>query len=314
VTLVPIVSVGGGALGVSGALTFMPAAWTCVLLGLWGLAAEALSRTLAPQLARVLPGSVVARLATPVSPGEPAYVAAPDPVTPEQARRTRRIAILVGAGLAVVVAGAIAVSAIGSAFFTPEKAAQDYVDALADGDVEALTDRVPDEADLSPLLLTEEIYAAATDRPTGYTVGDVLTLGDSATATVTADGGVGGESYLSLEKGGKKLGIFQEWIVTDGLTSTLSISADTDEVAVNGVTVPTPDGGYGSYAVLPGTYTVDPYPGNEWIAGSASEVAVALGDYTSPDFASPEPSDAFKQAVDDEISGWLDECMTSTEP
>lgn len=324
VTLLSTISVGGGLLGVSGSFTLTPAAWTCLLLALWGLAAEALSRSVAPHLATMLPSSALVRLQGPVvatapdgalstEPGstEPATTT---PMSPEQARKVRRIALAVGAGLALVIAAVVAVSVIGSTWFTPEKAAEDYVEALADGDVEALADSLPEGQELSPLLLTDEIYEAAGDRPTGYTLGDVNVLGDDAMVEVEADGGVGGSSYLSLEKGDKKFGIFQEWEVTEGLTSALSITTDdAAEFSVNGVSVESPAEGYGTFAVLPGTYEVDPFAGNEWVEGAASEVAVALGDYSSPDIAAPEPSAAFVERVDSELSSWLDECMASTE-
>ena len=226
----------------------------------------------------------------------------------------RRILVIVGAGLAVLVAGAVAVSVIGSTWFTPEKAAQDYVDALAAGDVDTLSDTFPDSAELSPLLLTEEVYEAAEERPSAYTLGEVSVLGDSATVEVEAEDGVGGTSYLSMEKGEKKFGIFQEWEVTEALTSSLAISSGgVEEISVNGVTVAAPSEGYGSFAVLPGTYSVDLYAGNEWVEGATSEVAVPLGGYASPEASSPEPSDAFVERVDSEISAWLDECMASTE-
>lgn len=314
VSLVSIVSIGGGAFGLSGSFTIMPAAWTCLLLGLWGLAAEGLSRTVAPRAAELLPAPLVARLRAGAPQRATADLPPADPMTPEQARKVRRIAIIAGAGLGVVVLAAIVVSVTGSTFYTPEKAAQTYVDAVADGDVDTVADALPDGEDLSPLLLTDEVYDAATERPTGYTVGEVTTLGDSAMVEVTADGGVGGDSYLSLEKGGKKFGIFQEWDVTEGLTSSLSVTTDdVEEISVNGVTVAAPDGGYGTYAVLPGTYSVDLYAGNDWIEGAASEVAVPLGGLASPELSSPEPSDAFVERVDEEVGAWLDECMASTE-
>ncbi|MFC7360919.1 hypothetical protein [Nocardioides astragali] len=315
VTMVSMVSVGGGAFGVSGSLTVMPAAWTCVLLGLWGLAAEALSRTVAPRLVEVLPSSFVARLRGSVAPAEPDEVATPDPMTPEQARKVRRIALVVGAGLAVLAAVPLTVSAISSAFYSPEKAAQTYVDAVAAGDMGAVAEALPDSGDFSPLLLTEEIYEAATERPTGYEVGEVTILGDSAMVEVEATGGVGGDSYLSLEKGGKKFGLFQEWEVAEGLTSTLNVSTDgVEELTVNGVSVEAPSGGYPTFVVLPGTYSVDLYAGNEWLDGAASEVAVPLGAYASADTTTPGPSDAFTERVDEEIGAWLEECMASTEP
>lgn len=314
VTLLSMVSIGGGGFGVSGAFTVMPAAWTCLLLALWGVAAEGLSRTVAPRTAALLPAPVVARLQAGLPERPDAPVTPAEPMTPEQARKVRRIALLVGGALAVVVAAAIAVSVISSTYFTPERAAQDYVDAIADGDVDAVADSLPSGQDLSSLLLTEEIYDAATDRPTDYAVGDVSTLGDSAMVEVTAENGVGGDSYVSLEKGDKKFGIFQEWDVTEGLTSTLNVSSgEVEELTVNGVTVTADDAGYATYAVLPGTYEVDLYAGSDWIDGAASEVAVPLGEYASAETSAPEPSDAFVQRVDEEVGAWLEECMTSTE-
>lgn len=320
VTVASVVSVGGGAFGVSGSLAIMPAIWTCVVLAVWGLGAELLSRSVAPRLAGALPVSVVTRLRGP----EPAdahatedgsgLAPAPTPLTPEQARKVRRIAIVGGAALAVVVIAAIAVSVISSTYYTPERAAQEHVDAVADGDVDAVAAAVSGDDEVSPALLTAEVVEGASDRPTEYTVGEVTTLGGDALVEVTAEDGVGGESYVSLEKGDKKFGLFQEWDVVAGLTSTLSIATEGDaDISVNGVAVPAPAEGYGSFAVLPGTYTVDPFAGNEWLQGAASEVEVPLGGFASPDVASPEPSDDFTQQVDEAIGAWLEECMASTE-
>lgn len=312
VTLVPMVSVGGGAFGVSGSLTAMPAAWTCLLLALWGLGAEALSRFAAPRVVPVLPAGVVARLRGPEAAAAAADRPAPEPLSPEQARRVRRTAIVVGAGLGVVVAGAIAVSVVGSMFFSPEKAAEDYLDALADGDVDTVAASTSDGGDFSTALLTDEIAAATDGRPTGFTIDDVTTLGDSAMVEVSADGGVGGDGYLTLTEGGKKFGLFQEWEVEEGLTSTLSVSADTD-FSVNGVTVEAADEGYATYVVLPGTYTIQAYADNEWVQAEPSEVDVALGDYASADDMTAEPSDAFRSEVDAQVAAFLDECLASDE-
>jgi hypothetical protein len=211
-----------------------------------------------------------------------------------------------------VVVGTVAVSVISSTYFTPERAAQDHVDAVADGDVDAVAAAVSDD-ELSPALLTAEVLEGVSGRPTDYTVGEVTTFGGDALVEVTAEDGVGGESYVSLEKGDKRFGLFQEWVVVEGLTSTLNISTDGEgDVSVNGVTVPVPEG-YGAFAVLPGTYTVDPFAGNEWLQSASSEVEVPLGELASPDIASPEPSDAFTQQVDAAVDGWLEECMASTD-
>jgi hypothetical protein len=315
VTLVSVVSIGGGAFGVSGSLAVMPALWTCLVLAIWALGAEWLSRNVAPRLAAALPPRVVERLRGPEQTDVPVESRpAPAPLTPEQARRVRRIALIGGGVAAVAVIGAIAVSVISSTYFTPERAAQDHVDAVASGDLEAVAATVSGDDEVSDALLTTEVLDGAADRPTEYTVGEITTLGGNALAEVTAEDGVGGESYVSLEKGDKKFGLFQEWVVVEGLTSTLNISTDgASDMSVNGVAVGAPEEGYGSYVVLPGTYTVDPFAGNEWLEGAPSEVEVPLGGFASPDIASPQPSEAFTRTVDESIGAWLDECMASTE-
>jgi hypothetical protein len=315
VTLVSVVSIGGGAFGVSGSFAIMPALWTCIVLAIWALGAEWLSRTVAPRLAATLPARLVTRLRGPA----PAVAQlesqpAPAPLTPEQTRKVRRIAIIGGAAAAVVVVGVVAVSVISSTYYTPERAAQDYVDAVADGDVDVIAAAIPGDDELSPALLTTDVVDGVADRPTDYTVGEITTFGGDALVEVTAEDGVGGESYLTVEKGDKKFGLFQEWEVVEGLTSTLNISTDgAGDMSVNGVAVPAPDEGYGSFVVLPGTYSVDPFAGNEWLQGAASEVEVPLGGFASPDIASPQPSDAFTQQVDQTISAWLEECMDNPE-
>jgi hypothetical protein len=71
---------------------------------------------------------------------------------------------------------------------------------------------------------------------------------------------------------------------------------------------------YADYAVLPGTYSVDPFAGSEWVAAQPSTVEVGLGEYATAEQAEPQPSAAFEEQVDSALAEWLGGCMDSTEP
>lgn len=312
ITLVSAISVGGTLFGASGSATIAPALWTFLLLGVWGAAIEALSRTIAPRLVPSLPEglatrargtAVVAKNASP----------APDPLTPEQARKVRRIALVGGAVVVVVVGGAVAVSVINSMLYSPEKVAQDYLDAVADGDVEAALELAP-APDGESTLLTDEIYAAAADRPTSYSLGESTSFGGSMYVEVDAEGGVGGTGDLTLEEGDKRFGLFDQWEVTSGLASSLSMPTSAGQtISVNGVEVEVTEE-YADYAVLPGTYSIDSFAASEWFDAEASTVEVALGDYAMAEQSEPEPSSALEEQIDGALTEWLGTCMDSTEP
>lgn len=312
ITVLSSVSVGGAGFGTSGSVSFGPAIWTFIVLGIWGGIIEGLTRTLAPRIAPALPQTLTARLRGPAV-AEGTSPVTPEPLTPEQARKVRRIALVGGTAVALVVGAFVAVSVANSILYSPEKVAQNYLDAVADGDVDTALESMPNDQDLSMTLMTDEIYAAATDRPSSYSLGEVTDYFGATSVDVEAKGGVGGDGSLTLEEGDKKFGLFNQWKVTEGLTSTLSIATTSSSgVSVNGVEVETTDD-YGSYAVLPGSYNVDPFAGNEWVEAGASPVKVALGDYASAEMTEPQPSAAFKEQVDSAMADWLGACMDSTE-
>ena len=311
ITLLSAISVGGTLFGASGSVTVAPAAWTFILLGMWGGAVEALSRTIAPRLAPALPEAVAARARGSATVAHDA-TPAPEPSTPEQARKVRRIAIIGGAVVAVVVGSVVAVSVVNASLYSPEKVAQKYLDAVADGDVTTALEIAP-LSDVETTLLTDEIYGAAADRPTSYSLGESTTFGGAMFVEVEAEGGVGGDGNLTLEEGDKLFGLFDQWEVTSGLTSSLSMPVSSVEsVSVNGVEVEVTDG-YADYAVLPGTYSVETFAGSEWFEAEPSTVEVGLGEYALVEQTEAEPSAALEQQVDEALDEWLATCMDSTE-
>lgn len=314
ITLLSAISVGGTILGTDGSATVAPALWTFILLGMWGGLIEGLSRTVAPRVAGALPAKVTSRLRGAALSDGPSPVA-PDPLTPEQARKVRRVALIGGTCVAVVVGAIVAVSVVNSMLYSPEKVAQKYLDAVAEGDVEAALESTSAPDGMSPLLMTDEIYAAATDRPTSYSVGEATSLLGSMYIEIEAEDGVGGDGSLTLKEGDKKFGLFDQWEVTEGLTSTISISTSSTSpsISVNGVEVEVTEE-YADYAVLPGTYSVDPFAGSEWVATEPSTVEVGLGEFAMAEPAEPQPSAAFEEQVDSALAEWLGACMESTEP
>ena len=101
-------------------------------------------------------------------------------------------AIIGGAVLLVVVAAAGVLGYLSSAVYTPKAQVESYLSALVDGEAEAAGELfLP--TDGTPVLFSDEIYRAATNRITEYEITNVETYGTRAgvTADVTQNGRIG---------------------------------------------------------------------------------------------------------------------------
>lgn len=203
----------------------------------------------------------------PQLPPAPAPPQPPQPPAPEGragGRSPRRTALWIALGAAVVVVlvvvGLLVVRSLNRTTHGPQHAVTDYLDALTEGDANAaLALWHPDTSRGEDVLLDQEVYAAAKNRPNDYEVTDVTTHGD--TAEVQVDLRVAGEKQsvsFELEQGPRQKLFFHTWKITQAPEQQVTLQDPTAKVKVNGVDVDLSDesGAAVGLAVLPGDYKV----------------------------------------------------------
>lgn len=322
VCLVSTVRLSGEFFGIGGGISYHGAYWLIPVLAVWGAVIEAASRFLAPALAGSLPPGLTRRLAT--GPAHPQPVAsAPTqrvPMAPADRARAKKgligAAVVAGVGLL----GVIVLSIVGSTLSDPEKRAEEYLDAIVDGDVEDALALAPvDEDEASTALLTDEVYADAEDRITGYEITDVEESGDTVTVTVDLEGpDEGNDVELTLVADGRRALFFDDWKVDEGGLArqvTVSVPESSTTIDANGVSVEADGGDEAVFWALPGSYVFNPFGDNRWLEPSDEPTAVpaaeSFGLYAET--GRPGPSEALRQEVESAISEWTTTCMAATE-
>ncbi|HEY0187530.1 MAG TPA: hypothetical protein VGC67_08580 [Cellulomonas sp.] len=253
--------------------------------------------------------------------------AEPDPAThPSTARRRpRRILIAAAAGLVLLGGiGAALVRQVGSEADSPASLAQDYLDALEAGQASVALELVPVEPEVldgygevpvETVLLTDSIYAAATDRPTGGRVTRVDRSGDEATITIEYQQGdervTQTLTALRVDGSGSLPG---RWELQPAPIGTVTVRVPTSttadlDVSANGV--PLNDQDLWAVAALPGTYTFDGEP-TEWL--ETDEVTVTLlGDGEAKSSrALTRPSAALTERAPQLVEDHLARCLATT--
>lgn len=321
VCMISTVRLSGALFGVDGGITYSGAYWLIPVLALWGSAIEALSRFVAPALAGSLPDAVVRRLAAgPTRPTPPAGPVQRIPMSPGDRARAKKglVAAAVIGGLGLL--GVLVFSIVGSTLADPEKRAEAYLDAVVAGDVDKVLQLAPvDEDEASVALLTEEVYAAADDRITGYEITDVEEFGDTITVTVDLEGPEDGNDVeLTLSPDGKRALFFDDWKVDEGGLArevTVSVPDTSTSVEANGVTVEADGGEDADFWALPGSYVFNPYGDNPWLEPSDESTSVPAADSFGiyAETGQPGPSDQLRDKVDTAITDWVDACMKATE-
>ncbi len=344
--------------------------WTPFLFALWGVGAEALSRYVAPHLAPLLPAALVRRIqrwpsvpfpagaaAAPAA-GAPAgtpaaaglagtstgtaapQAAAPLPVggvtvehKPLSKKAKRNWIIGAGAaGLVVLLAvgGSIAVGVVKGAN-GPEAVVEDYLEALVAGDavraMEISQASVPND---QRLLLTNEIYAKATNRIDGFTIGKSTVKGNTATVAVeVTQNGQRLEDSVILTK--KNPTFFNDnWSMGNAPTSygmavqgtgTLRFTADegASAVLVNGVEVSLENAagrldGYYELPAYAGSYELELATDSKYLGSNKVSGLVSIDARSSLDMARLElaPNDAFDAEVTKQVGDYLKACVAQT--
>lgn len=282
---------GIGAAGLGGSVRIT---WLTVLVAaVWGLAVEAAERLVAPGVVTLVPAllrlrGVATRLdgaseqvaqpaavaaapaelpaTTSVSPAVAEAItspAAPSAAEPEIPTVNRRTAVVVGLGvlglvvLVGVAAGARAV--VANLAFSPSAPVEEYVAAIQAGRVaDAFAIADPDVPMSERGLLTDEVYAAVENRPTGGRVTWVDTRGNDAWVTVESkqDGATVTEEF-HLTKRGREFLVFDRWVLEAPSIPDVDamdvVPYGVDSFEVNGVLQ---TGDARMFRALPGEYTL----------------------------------------------------------
>ncbi|MGJ9471746.1 hypothetical protein ACRQD0_00305 [Actinotignum sp. GS-2025b] len=238
-------------------------------------------------------GTVPSPAAGPGMPGG-MYAAAPAPALPREKKSHKKLWISLVVLLVLVVAGVIGFKVTASKF-APEKTAEAYLSAIVEGKASAALEVYdPNVRSGERLLLSDEIYSKATNRPTDFEVISAFKQsqpGGKNTVHVSAEFTIDMKKYpvdLTLSERGKKFLFFSEWQVTDAPLGTVELRSATPQLSVNGVDVdlsttvdPATKGEraseYYSLPAFPGTYTVGAQGGDTFVSfGEAESVSVPV--------------------------------------
>jgi hypothetical protein len=285
-----------------------------------------------PSPAAPAPAAPAPIATVPPGPGAPGAPAVPGPTLPTpgdpaparvRIRRTPlpRLALWLGGAGALVlllVLVGLTIGLVNSRLMGPQRLAQDYLDALADGraaDALALVPSAedPDADDYLPVdttLLTDEAYAAATDRPTGGRVTRVER--DGATATLTLryrQGGSEVTQQIEAERVGTRWGIFDRWELRATVYGRIALLSGGEGVTANDVALP--DGYWGDAVALPGTYT---FRGgsSQWLDGQDVGITVAGTEPVQLRGPLTVPTEALRTQAGVLVEDFLARCVAAT--
>ncbi|MCC9205734.1 hypothetical protein [Arthrobacter sp. zg-Y769] len=245
----------------------------------------------------------------------------PDP----KKRKRLIIAGSVAAGLLVIlgVGGFFGYKHLSETTYSPRVQAEEYLQALVDGDVERAMEMAPagdekDELDYS--LMTNEIYSKATDRISGFEVTNVE-VNDDGTADVSVDVKQGDDTesmQLKLSENGTEAVLFKKWKMDAPLGSwslNYTLDPDASEPAVNGVGIEVPGDGR-KLAVLPGEYTFNAPTGTKFVSyGEDEKMSVRLNGQEALMGVgfTPEITDAAREEIKAQTAAHIEKCVASTE-
>lgn len=240
------------------------------------------------------------------------------PVEPFDKRKATIVGVIAGALVIALVGGIIVVTQLNGRMFGPEAVAEKYFSELSDGDADGalrLADvNVPAE---QRTLLTNDVLGAAEALPQDVSIEDSQVSDGSATVDVSYDiGGSKNSVTLTLRKAGKKAVFFDDWRLQSPDLHSLSVGAPgLDTVKVNGVDVPTSEGGV-ELPAFPALYTVGLAEESEFVEAADVQSRVfftgADGDSEASVLAA-EPTDAFRGEVESQVKTLIDTCAAKTD-
>ena len=263
---------------------------------------------------------------------------------PRAMSKRSKVLLFSGLGVVVVAAGAwIAYAVLARTVFGPEDTAEAYLEAIVDGRAEdALEALGPNVTDDQRVLVTDEIYQAAEDRPDRFELGEVSRDGD--TATINAELFQSGKSYpveLVLTKSGRQAVVFSDWALDGGDVagralyasgpSQLTVNDVEIDIEPSGEDAQTDENGFGADAteqetgsdaldeqaedlgqvLLPGTYTFTAPESSKYLShGEDLQLTVTPGETASEPIEFKQHYTAeFQDDVVEEIEKRLESCI-----
>ncbi len=325
--------------------------WVFFVMALVGLLVEVASRWVAPGMARTMPTKLFGFLTLWVHrppTTRHGVLAAPGqagaqliPTGHERSARAKRwwlLGLILALGAALIVAGgSIAYASLSKTVYGPNKQAEKYLDAIVDGRAEdAVKSYSPDASKDQGVLLTDEVYAEAKNRPTSYKITDTQIDDDYASITysLTMDGQSQEGLQMILERSGKQAVVFSDWRIVNAPEQSVRIASGPEKTQVNGVEVEfkgltmselgasdedsyydesDEDEGEGqSYPVLPGDYEFSAPEASKYVSyGQDQSVTVLPGDDADADGFSPTYTQAVIEDATSQVRSKLDACVGS---
>ena len=278
-------------------------------------------------------GSGTAAYPPPPGPGNGAWNPPPgpgapkppkQPMDPAKKKKLTLLAVLGGVLVLLLIAAIATYSYLARNVYGAEGVVDEYLAALKDGDAEKAVELLPAGEGLETVLLTNEVYQAAGNRISDYTItGFDGFNGGVVTADVTRAGSTE-EHTIRVVKDGRQNLLFPKWKIEDDLMDwqvTLDIPENSyrpQELNVNGITVELPefkdDNGLQTVdlAVLPGDYKIEPVAGSKFISYEDETVAVELDSPQQFVSSWPKLNESADEAVKAELTTWLEGCLAST--
>lgn len=241
--------------------------------------------------------------------------------------RARRM-LGVGAALLLVVALAVGLPRLLSTTSTPERVAQDFLQALVDGDADHLREHVVAAPDASGAALTTQILQSATDRIQSFEIDEVEVGAGTATVTATLDNGEEAlETTLTLTPESGSAFTPVTWVLepVEVPEFLVSLPLGAEDIVINGIPIPVedllvqPDSISPQIAMqlLPGTYEITVPESGPWQRPKqvTLEAPPVLGTWRKPaGNLWYDLSDAGHEEVRDQVADVLERCTASTSP
>lgn len=274
---------------------------------------------------------------TPAAPTTPNIPRVPEFPGNEEKKKGKGKKWIVFAVIALVIllAGGISYKVVAGRF-SAENTAEKYLSALVEGKAsKALAAYDPNYSSRERILLTDEIYSKAKDRPSDFQILNVNVPENSATenspkgSKVTRSVGIEAELtidmkkypvFLTVEERGKKFGLFNNWVITEAPLGTMNIDNTAGKLSINGVEVDLSalsegedDGGSYYLPAFPGTYTIAAQSNEDLITSdSDTEVVVPVDGSSKYVQIDMQFTDEVLKQAQEQVKSHYDKCMEST--